>query len=45
MKGTNFGYLYNEFRDKEFDIDKLTLEINKLIDDEDVDNKKGIWIM
>ena len=43
MKGTNFGYLYNEFRDKEFDIDKLTLEINELIDDEDVDNKKGIW--
>ena len=43
MKGVAFGRLYNEFKDKEFDSQKLEEEITKLMLDEDVTNKKGIY--
>jgi len=43
MKGAPFGFLYNEFKDKKFDAKKLEKEITKLMEDEDVTNKKGIY--
>lgn len=43
MKGVSFGFLYNEFKDKKFDAKKLEKEIAKLMEDEDVTNKKGIY--
>ena len=43
MKGVSFGSLYNEFKDTEFDADKLEEEISELMEDENVKNKKGIY--
>ncbi|MDO8658507.1 MAG: DUF262 domain-containing protein [Candidatus Levybacteria bacterium] len=43
MKGVSFGTLYNEFKDKEFDSKKLEKEITKLMQDEDVTKKSGIY--
>jgi len=43
MKGVPFGPLYNEFKDKKIDAKKLEKEIAKLMEDEDVTNKKGIY--
>ena len=43
MKGINWGSLYNEFKDKTFDTNRLEEEIKKLMIDDDVTNKKGIY--
>jgi hypothetical protein len=43
MKGVQWGFLYNEFKDSNFDHVKLEEEISKLMQDEDVSNKKGIY--
>lgn len=43
MKGIAWGVLYNEFKDKKLDPKKLEEEVTKLMLDEDVDNKKGIY--
>lgn len=43
MKGVDFGTLYNEFGDKEFDQKKIEKEIVKLMQDEDVTKKSGIY--
>ena len=43
MKGVPFGLLYNEFKEKKLDAKKLEKEITKLMEDEDVTNKKGIY--
>ncbi len=43
MKGVNWGDLYNEFKDKTYDTTELEKEISKLIEDEDVQNQKGIY--
>jgi hypothetical protein len=43
MKGVSFGVLYNEFKDKEFDSKKIEAEITKLMQDEDVTKKSGIY--
>jgi len=43
MKGVDFGILYNEFKGKEFDSKKLEKEITKLMQDEDVTKKSGIY--
>jgi len=43
MKGVDFGFLYNVFKDKEFDAKKLETEITKLMQDEDVTKKSGIY--
>ncbi|MFH1231709.1 MAG: DUF262 domain-containing protein [Planctomycetota bacterium] len=43
MKGVAFGPLYNEFKDKKIDSKKMEKEIAKLMEDEDVTNKKGIY--
>lgn len=43
MRGVPFGLLYNEYKDKNLDAKKLEKEIAKLMEDEDVTNKKGIY--
>jgi hypothetical protein len=43
MKGVSFGVLYNQFKDKEFDSKRLETEITKLMQDEDVTKKSGIY--
>lgn len=43
MKGVQWGFLYNEFKDGKFDPKKIEDEIVKLMQDEDVTNKKGIY--
>lgn len=43
MKGVNYGILYNNFKDQEFDSAKLEEEITRLMQDEDVTKKSGIY--
>ena len=43
MKGINWGTLYSLFKDQEFDPKKLEAEISRLMEDEDVTKKKGIY--
>lgn len=43
MKGIAWGFLYNMFKDHELDPKKLEAEISRLMEDEDVTNKKGIY--
>lgn len=43
MKGVAWGDLYNVFKDHEHDPTKLEAEISRLMEDEDVSNKKGIY--
>ena len=43
MKGIDWGELYNEFKEQQLDSAKLEQEIAKLIQDDDVGNKKGIY--
>ena len=43
MKGVDWGTLYNQFKDKEFDTDKLEKRVAKLMQDDDVERKSGIY--
>lgn len=43
MKGIQWGFIYNEFKDKKLDPKKLEEEITNLMQDVDVTNKKGIY--
>jgi hypothetical protein len=43
MKGIEWGFLYNKFKDQKFDSKKLEEEVSELMEDEDVTNKKGIY--
>jgi len=43
MKGVQWGFLYNQFKDHTFDPDILEQKISKLMQDEDVTKKKGIY--
>lgn len=43
MKGIDWGSLYDEFKDKTFDTKKLEQEVQSLMLDDDVSNKKGIY--
>jgi len=43
MKGIEWGFLYNEFKDGKFDTKKLEKEITLLMADEDITKKKGIY--
>lgn len=44
MKGINWGGLYDEFKDKVYDTSKLEQEIQDLMMDDDVSNKKGVYL-
>lgn len=43
MKGVVWGSLYNEFHDREYDAGALETEIVRLMQDEDVTKKSGIY--
>lgn len=43
MKGINWGKLYNSYKDTKLNAAQLETEIAKLMEDEDVSNKKGIY--
>ena len=43
MKGINWGFLYNKFKDKELNVNELEEEIVNLMQDRDVTNKPGIY--
>lgn len=43
MKGVGWGFLYNTFGDTELDSDKIEEESARLVLDDDVDRKKGIY--
>lgn len=43
MANVNWGELYNEFKDKKLDSEKLEKEIKELMQDEDVTKKSGIY--
>lgn len=43
MKGIDWGTLYNEFKDEIYDTKAIEKETAKLILDDDVSNKKGIY--
>jgi len=43
MKWINFWFLYNEFKNTFFDSNELEKEISKLMQDEDVTKKSGIY--
>jgi len=43
MNSVQWGELYNRFKDKKQDIDKLETEIKQLMQDEDVTKKSGIY--
>jgi hypothetical protein len=43
MKGVEWGVLYNEFKDKTFDAKQLEKDIQFLMMDDDIGNKKGIY--
>lgn len=43
MKGINWGPLYDKFKGEMFDTEKIEQEIQGLMMDDDVNNKKGIY--
>ena len=43
MKGIDWGILYNEYKDKSYNSDLLEKEVSRLMQDDDVTNKKGIY--
>ncbi|MDR2458207.1 MAG: DUF262 domain-containing protein [Clostridiales Family XIII bacterium] len=43
MKGLNWGDLYNKYSKEKVDTDKLEERISKLMEDEEVTNKSGIY--
>jgi len=43
MKGIDYGTLYNEYKENEFDSKKIEKEIKELMQDEDVTKKSGIY--
>ena len=43
MKGLQWGFFYNEFKNQNFDHKKLEEEITTLMQDEDVTKKSGIY--
>ena len=43
MKGVEWGFLYNEYKDQKFDSKKIEEEIVELMLDDDVTKKKGIY--
>jgi len=43
MKGVDWGMLYNRYKDKVYDTKAIEIEISKLVDDDDVQKKSGIY--
>jgi len=43
MKGVDWGYLYNEYKENPIDNDAIEAEVTRLMQDEDVTKKSGIY--
>jgi hypothetical protein len=43
MKGIDWGLLYNDYKNSKFDSKKLEVEVSKLMMDDDITNKRGIY--
>lgn len=43
MKGVGWGFLYNRYKERLFDTENLESEVRRLLLDDDVTNKRGIW--
>jgi len=43
MKGLQWGFLYNKYKDIRYDPIALEARVKELIEDEDVENKRGIY--
>jgi len=43
MKGVEWGFLFNQFKENVYDAKKIEAEVAKLIADDDIENKKGIY--
>ena len=43
MKGVPFGLLYNEYKDNKYDLTGIEEEVSRLIQDEDVTKKSGVY--
>ncbi len=43
MKGRPWGFLYNEFKGRKFDPEKMEKEVEELMKDKEVTNKKGVY--
>ena len=43
MKGVEWGFYYNQFKDVAFDSNKLEEKVKEMMTDEDISNKKGIY--
>lgn len=44
MKGIDWGILYNQYKDQSYNSSKLENEVARLMSDDDVTNKKGIYL-
>ena len=43
MKGVDWGFLYNRFKDEVYNVDTIEKELHNLILDDDVTNNKGVY--
>ncbi len=43
MKGIDWGFIYNKYKDCVCSLDELEVEVSRLMRDSDVENKKGIY--
>ena len=43
MRGVDWGSLYNQFKDKDLNPDELETEVKRLVLDDDVEKKQGIY--
>lgn len=43
MKGLDWGILFNKYKDSSYNSDKMELDVSRLMMDDDVSNKKGIY--
>ena len=43
MKGINWGFLYNQFKNETYDFQELETRVSQLMQDEDVTKKSGIY--
>ena len=44
MKGIDWGIWYNRYKDNEYDSQKLEKEVERLMQDEEIKSKKGIYL-
>ena len=43
MKGIEWGFLYNKYKDNQYNAEEIEARVKQLMQDEDVESKKGIY--